>query len=200
MLERLEGLGVLAEIHCGLRWTNDAQLRLDRLNSSRSVAGCNLQVSGEITNQAAMSYLAWLMDNDPQKAKELAVMLQFPGDLQAALIDITQLKPELNGFSEALPSEVVARLKRCHVLALCTLVQSLPESESMPIQKYLAHWKYVRPVTDGNVLRKMGVSQGPAYSKILLALQTAWLDGLVASPAQEKEYLSMLLAKENGKD
>ncbi len=61
------------------------------------------------------------------------------------------------------------------------------------IWNYVTAWRKVKPVTDGDDLRDLGIPAGPIYKKILASLRSAWLDGEVDSVEKEREYLRKLL-------
>ncbi len=54
-------------------------------------------------------------------------------------------------------------------------------------------WRWVRPVTNGDDLRKLGLPPGPIYAKLLGRLRAAWLDSEVKSLAEEQALLQTLL-------
>jgi tRNA nucleotidyltransferase (CCA-adding enzyme) len=56
-------------------------------------------------------------------------------------------------------------------------------------------WRWVRPVTNGDDLQKLGVKPGPIYAKLLARLRTAWLDSEVKSLGEEQALLKLLLAE-----
>jgi tRNA nucleotidyltransferase (CCA-adding enzyme) len=56
-------------------------------------------------------------------------------------------------------------------------------------------WRWVRPVTNGDDLQKLGVKPGPIYAKLLARLRTAWLDSEVKSLGEEQTLLGLLLAE-----
>ena len=58
-------------------------------------------------------------------------------------------------------------------------------------------WRWVRPVTTGDDLRKLGVTPGPIYATLLRRLRTAWLEGEVKSLADEQNLLKLLLDDAN---
>ncbi len=60
----------------------------------------------------------------------------------------------------------------------------------------LRDWRWVRPATTGDDLKRMGVPPGPRFKTLLDALRAAWLDGAVKSLAQEQTLLQALLAQD----
>ena len=47
-------------------------------------------------------------------------------------------------------------------------------------------WRWVRPASTGDDLRKMGIPPGPAYATLLTQLRHAWLDHEISSLEEEK--------------
>ena len=62
------------------------------------------------------------------------------------------------------------------------------------LEAYVLRWRHVHPQADGGTLKRLGLPPGPGYKKILRRLRAAWLDGEVASDAQEQDLLERLLA------
>jgi tRNA nucleotidyltransferase (CCA-adding enzyme) len=65
------------------------------------------------------------------------------------------------------------------------------------IAEYARRWRYVHPFIDGHTLRARGLSPGPSFRRILEALRTARLDGVIHTQEEEEQMLSSLLAEEN---
>ena len=61
------------------------------------------------------------------------------------------------------------------------------------LKTFVAKWRVVRPKTDGNRLKKLGLKPGPGYKRILEQLRSAWLDGEVRTSQQEDALLKKLL-------
>ncbi|MEW6712881.1 MAG: hypothetical protein AB1403_23890, partial [Candidatus Riflebacteria bacterium] len=59
--------------------------------------------------------------------------------------------------------------------------------------EYLSTWRHVRPRTDGETLKALGLPPGPGYRQILTRLRAAWLDGEVRYEDEEKKLLESLL-------
>ena len=59
--------------------------------------------------------------------------------------------------------------------------------------RFASEWRHVATVIDGHELRRRGVPPGPVYRDLLQSLKDAWLDGLIATPAEEEDLLQSLL-------
>jgi tRNA nucleotidyltransferase (CCA-adding enzyme) len=57
-------------------------------------------------------------------------------------------------------------------------------------------WRWVKPVTTGDDLRKMSIPPGPVYSRLLQRLRKAWLDDEVKSYHEERALLQKLIETE----
>ena len=63
------------------------------------------------------------------------------------------------------------------------------------IRDYARRLRQIRPVTDGEVLKRRGLAPGPHFGEILGALRRAWLDGEVSTPEEEEALLDHLLSE-----
>jgi tRNA nucleotidyltransferase (CCA-adding enzyme) len=54
-------------------------------------------------------------------------------------------------------------------------------------------WRRVKPATTGDDLLARGIPRGPLYGRVLSRLRAAWLDGEIASPAEERTLLDTLV-------
>ena len=64
------------------------------------------------------------------------------------------------------------------------------------LHNYMTKWRHQRATISGVDLARMGIPPGPCYKQILDALRSAWIDGTVNSPEEERARLSELLAQE----
>jgi len=71
------------------------------------------------------------------------------------------------------------------------IIMSLTKRESTvrSISIYLSRLRYIKREIDGDMLKKMGYSSGPAFRKIMQAVQDAKLDGIVNSLDEEKQWI-----------
>jgi tRNA nucleotidyltransferase (CCA-adding enzyme) len=65
------------------------------------------------------------------------------------------------------------------------------------IYKYITHWMKVKPFTNGEDLRKMGIPPGPTYKKILSRLRKAWLDQEILNIDHEHILLDEVISSIN---
>ena len=85
-------------------------------------------------------------------------------------------------------------LKELPITAVCAVLLCIPDRQARQnLNNYLETWRHVKPKTDGNDLKQLGLVPGPRYQQILSRLRQAWLDGEVESAASEERLLSSLL-------
>ena len=61
------------------------------------------------------------------------------------------------------------------------------------LARHNREWQHVRPHTDGQRLKELGLAEGPRYAEILDKLRDAWLDGEIGSAEAEEAMLRGLL-------
>ena len=96
-------------------------------------------------------------------------------------------------------SQLVTYLDRATPAAIALWQALAIEPTLTPrLTAYLATWRHVRPLLDGNDLRAMGLPRGPLYSTILTELRAARLDGTVHSRADEETLARQIAQRESG--
>ncbi|MCS6844474.1 MAG: CBS domain-containing protein [Caldilineales bacterium] len=95
------------------------------------------------------------------------------------------------------PSEIVHLLEPAGDAArfLLGVVTDSPLVQER-LQRYQQTLRHVRPTLDGAALRRLGLPPGPLYGRLLTAARDAWLDGLIASEAEERALVERLVAQE----
>jgi tRNA nucleotidyltransferase (CCA-adding enzyme) len=61
---------------------------------------------------------------------------------------------------------------------------------------YLNELREVRTALNGTRLQELGLARGPLIGRILVEVQAAVLDGVIATPQQEEEYAQQIIARE----
>lgn len=95
------------------------------------------------------------------------------------------------------PSQLDRLLRKASDDALVTLWAAASTASTRDhLADYATRLRFVSPTIGGDALKERGLKPGPAYTHILAALRTAWLDGDVTTPAEEAALLDRLLAEE----
>lgn len=192
ILARLERLGLLKAVSPALPWSPDTHARLQAGLRGDPAAGWGLPLSiSEVPLRRILGYCLWLLDLSLPDLEQLQARLAFPAVTLKAMRATAALRADLATFSGAPPSKWVDRLDGIPLSAVYAVALSGAEPA---LETYALRWRHIQPRTDGNMLKAYGVAPGPAYKKILHRLRAAWLDGEVASGAQEQELLERLLA------
>ncbi len=195
MFTRLAGLGLLSAIHPGLRWNAEIASRVETCLNSRPTAEWELP---ELINHTplvrSLALIAWFAALSPQDAMEAATLLRLSTMMMSAIEAVQRLQPELSRLAGARPSVITARLEAEPRLALFVLYRVSREAgERSMLERFISVYCKVAPTINGDDLRTMGVTPGPAYREILETLRKGWLDGEITSPGQEGVRLHGLL-------
>jgi tRNA nucleotidyltransferase (CCA-adding enzyme) len=120
-------------------------------------------------------------------SRELATLIEQGHSLYQAMPDLERPQPasavtrRLDGFGDE--------------TLLAGLVMTTSELAQEHIFCYSRRWRYVRATLNGHDLRAMGLKSGPLMGQLLARLRDAWLDGMIANPAQERETLQKWIAE-----
>jgi len=147
----------------------------------------NLDVQAD---RRAMGFILWFMDLSEEDIFLLVNRLDFSNEMSLNVWAGAQLKRSLPHLIGARPSEWTYALEKLPLLAIYAVYLISRENALL---SYISIWRHVKPRTNGNDLKAMGLLPGPRFSEILLRLRSAWLDGEVSNESQEKELLANLL-------
>ena len=182
VLSRADKLGVLAKIHPDLK-CND--WLVERFQAARQASEPELP--------SAALYLALLTYSlTASEIADLISYLRLPKPLGETLHDSINLKTKLKLLSKPKlrPSRVYELLNGYSVMAITAnslATDSLVVRQN--IQLFLTNLRYVKPVTTGEDLKKLGVPASPRMKEILRKLLEARLDGKVTSRESEGELV-----------
>jgi len=195
MLKRLDALSLLRAIHPGLTFSDEIGRRMAGVKESLPEHRWKLPSQfAHLPSRLALAYLAWLGDQPADQSRSVAERLRLPSAVCEALEGIHALQKDLPGLAGKPPSQVVRRLDKVPLLALCAVRYfDLPSDSASLVPQYLDTWRHIRPTINGDDLVRMGIRPGPVYKKILEGLRAAWLDGKVTSVEEEQAYLKTLL-------
>ncbi|MGD1913371.1 MAG: CBS domain-containing protein [Rivularia sp. (in: cyanobacteria)] len=127
----------------------------------------------------------------PEYRVKVAKNLQFPDDSIRRLGNLAKVK---NTVVEHLdkcqkPSEVVKLLRKYDLPMLMFIALQSPRIIRRKIWHYLTVLSNVKPLLNGNDLKKMGYKPGAQYKEILDGLLAAYLDGEIEDKSMAEEFL-----------
>jgi tRNA nucleotidyltransferase (CCA-adding enzyme) len=195
IMTRLDGLGLLRAIHPSLGWDSWLEARLSDLRAFRPPEAWQLH---DLPQLERLFYALWLGRLDANQVAAVCERLHFPLAMRAVVVDANRLVHAIPRWPTGIaPSDAVGRLEDAGEESLVAAWLALADSPQAReiVTSYLVTWRRVTPVTDGQSLREMGLTPGPAYSRILSTLRAAWLDGQLENSDQERELLRTLLAE-----
>jgi tRNA nucleotidyltransferase (CCA-adding enzyme) len=199
ILARLGALGLLGAIHPALEWDSWLAARLPDVRAFRPPEAWRLHESPQLES---LFYALWLARLDANQAAAVCDRLHFSVAARAVIVDTNRLTHAIPRWPAGIaPSDVVARLEDAgeeSLVAAWLALADMPQAREI-LTSYLVTWRRLTPVTDGRALREAGLPPGPAYSRILATLRSAWLDGQLENADQERELLRTLLAEEPGR-
>lgn len=189
-LELLNDLGALQCIHSTLILDPELlwQLRLlerclQKFDPAQSIVHWQLRLD------AIIAHLA------PAYREQVAKNLQLSVDSIERLTKLDRVESEIiSSLPKFQRVSQVAQLFRQYDLPLLILVASRCASIAIrrQIWQYLTVWSHVKPVLNGDDLRRLGYKPGAQYRELLDRLLAATLDGLVTDKASAEAFLSNL--------
>jgi len=197
-LARLYELGVLAQIHPGLKCDDWLRERFRRLRESLEAGKWKLAASNQQpeTSILCLALLAFRMS--PEELDGLIARLKLSRDDAAPLRQVQRLQalsPKL-AEDQLKPSAIYRLLEPFSTEAIFVLwVAADSEPVRQRLELYHRQLRHIKPEIDGAYLKGMGLPPGPIYSQILDALLDARLDGEVKTLAEEEALVKRLLAQ-----
>ena len=191
-LQRLDELGVLAQIHPALHmsaWATDAMQRVRA--AYRSPAHAPLRTE-------PLERLYWAIAAWPITTAEDEVLTTRLGLRQATQRLVKSVRrlhaaqPQL--ADPALhPGDAVELLADAEAADI-DLYGLLCEDDQVQkvLSAYVTTWRKIHAEMDGNDLKALGIPRGPIYRRLLRALRAARLDGSVTSRADEEALVKRL--------
>ena len=184
VLRRADELGVLSELHPSLKgnaWLSERFDQARRLYKRTSPSPL---------------YLCLLIYNLTNKENEQFLSrLNFPKRLAQAMRHTLQLKAQLHSLAspQIRRSDIYQSLHDYtpHAIQANALASESPAA-SRHLQLYLAKLRYVKPLLNGEDLRRMGIPSGPQLGEILERLHEARLNGEVRTREEEERLVHSL--------
>ena len=184
VLERLQNLGALRQIHPQLGCDAWLHARFARLREAQSLAWW------ECDSDAKRRFLHWALFfyRLPADAINFLVRrLLIPGSIGAGVKLLPTLPQALADLRPLTQPSVLTQ----HLAALPLDVQAVAwlATDDGLLRENLAHyartWRHIVPTLTGKDLKAMGLPPGPLYRDIFIAIRAAKLDGAMTSVAEE---------------
>jgi tRNA nucleotidyltransferase (CCA-adding enzyme) len=195
MLERMQKLDLLCNIHPGLVWESTQNTALTTaLNEPLGTRWELPDFEGSIPIRHALGYAVWLIPLAKEPATEIALRLRLPAAMQKDLGRACGLWGNRKSLINKKPSEVVQNLEGtpAYILYSFFLLTNNQKLREILVE-YVTHWRKVEPGISGSDLVSMGIPSGPVYREAIQALRDAWLDGQIHSGEEEKAMLIKIL-------
>ncbi len=199
ILDRISGERIRHEIDVIFKEDEPekALVRLDELGALRTIDP-NLRADNWLVS--AFHYLWFIVPGQPDQLSYwpiLAFRLDSFERLLARLplerqivVNMQQVKRAVTFVKSAVglrPSQFVRGIEplddlyaRCAAYAI-----ALVDDQNTPLKDYIENWQYVQPVLTGDNLKRMGLTPGPLFGKLLRQLRDDLLDGKIT---HEQEY------------
>jgi tRNA nucleotidyltransferase (CCA-adding enzyme) len=186
MLERLGDLGVLENIHSGLKIGPQVREYFAALDGLRQNSPWPLPDDFDDWRVLAFSFL--ILDYDESMlndlGKRLTLSRQSLDQLRAVKAGYT-LRDDVGAMT---PAEVVHHLEGLGMtawLACWVLYEDLARHN---LEKLVTEWQYIHPTLKGDDLLAMGLRPGPDVGQLLDEIRSAWLNGEVKNGHEERVF------------
>ncbi len=213
-LSRMEELGILRQIHPGLRcngWLQQKFRTLRQVMHQWYEASWKPSVEEEEhdglhgmpmpTDNAAQIYLALLTCRLLQGELDTLIAHIRVGREDAGLLQqVARLRDEVEALQvrDVQPGEVYDLLEPFAGPAILT---TWIAADSPRVREYLTrYWqtyRHIQPILTGQDLKTMGFKPGPIFGRILTELRRARLNGQVETVEQEKEWVRAQFAPDS---
>jgi tRNA nucleotidyltransferase (CCA-adding enzyme) len=191
MLARLEELALLKAIGLDLPWNPEVASRLETAIRNSVPSGWGLiNAANGHAPIGTLLYSLWFLDLPSEAIDALQTRLGFSVAALAAIRAAASLYADLAAFSGANPSRWVDRLDGVPLLSVYAVYLASGEAA---LKTYATRWRNIHPQTTGETLMARGLMPGPSFRSLLTTLRKAWLDGKLATAADEAAYLDELL-------
>ena len=184
---RMTHFHLLEYVHPGIRVSDDMVWLFGRIKEVLAWWS-----SIRRTADTVLLNLLILLDQlDAAEAEDVSERLVLTRKYAEALAASKMLLPEIPERVRAgkgKPSEVYGTLKRFPLEVLLFAMAKLHKA-SGTISNYLWRLRKIKPLVNGNDLRKLNYPEGPLYTQILETTFAAQLDGLVGNKGQAIQFV-----------
>ncbi|MCJ7654459.1 MAG: CCA tRNA nucleotidyltransferase [Dehalococcoidia bacterium] len=180
-IRRAEELRVLSQLHPSLKGNG---WLIQKFEQARQV---------DIRVSLSTLYLCLLIHNLTDKENERFISrLNFPKNSAQAMRHTLQLKAQLHSLAnpKLKPGDIYQSLHSYTTTAIqANALASESPIASQHLQLYLTKLRYVKPLLNGEDLKRMGIPAGPEIGEILSALHKARLNGEIRTRREEERFV-----------
>ena len=195
ILRRLAELDVLQLIHTAFVWNKELEKLFAEVQAVLS--WFELLYLEENYKKEWVFLLALLDQLSEQMAENCLLRLEWPESKRKTFLTYRQRVIGIYQLwwrkRKAKPSEVYFTLQNIPICFLLYLMAKLSSSQKRWISEYFTKWRHTKPLLTGHDLKKMGLTPGPIFKKILDTLLKARLDGEVKTYEDEKNLVAKLV-------
>jgi tRNA nucleotidyltransferase (CCA-adding enzyme) len=197
---RLDELGVLTQMHPGLKCDDWLKERFRKLRQSLEAGSWELTTSDQQLETSNL-YLALLTYR--LSAPDLASLvkrLKIASEEATLLRQVNVLRSLIGELAEERQPSAIYRLLRHYSEPAIFVLWIATDSEMVRERLELHHrtLRFVEPEIDGEYLKAMGLEPSPLFGRILSALRDACLDREVSNLEEEEAFVEKLLDKFDG--
>ncbi len=193
VMERLDELGVMAQIHPALHWTAAMAAAFARVSAA---VDSEIWAGERPSRWLQFLYFAqWVIGLPAAERKAVLARLRVR---KATREDVTAVARCLKRIAalpaNPRPSQIEKALRPFQPRVLMTAWIALGDNVGADqIVSYYEKWRGVKTAVSGDDLRAMGLKPGPEYAVILDRLLAARLDGQISSEAEERHLLNKIV-------
>jgi tRNA nucleotidyltransferase (CCA-adding enzyme) len=197
ILQRMQELSILDRIHPYLKWEGKNNQILEKALHDPIEKKWDLpETVGKIPIQQFIAYLVIFSSIPTPQVSSLAKRLRLSAIMKTDLLQKNSLMAELPNLVNTKPSKIVKHLEKISPIVLYAQYLMTQEKKVRDLlAQFQFEWRNVKSTVNGKTLKKLGISPGPAYQKILYRLRSAWLDGEIHSQKEETRLLNKLVSE-----
>jgi len=186
VLYEAEQVGALPCLNPALRadaWLREAFQRAEALRRGAGVT---------------VKFCLLLFRASPQEVQSFVARFRPPREWSRALDQIGALRGLLSALGGGLPPSAATDLLEPFAVPVLLAGAAADTGAEAVLMQFLRRWRFVRPRLDGEALKSLGFTPGPALGAALRALRAARLDGKARTEAEERALARTLLAARGG--
>ena len=187
ILARLAENHLLKAVHPSLRWNNLSSERFEFEGADDLMILSDFSLS-------RIRWVLWMLPATHVELTSLNTRLHFDAPLYRTMIAASNLWKQIRVRKRLKPSQWLEILEKLPDLAVPAVYMADKNKVTRKaIHDFLVSWRHIKPHTTGHKLKELGIKPGKKYSIILKRLRSAWLDGEISSPTQERQLLEKLI-------